>query len=61
MSRGPYGRLANVAKCAILLKYCINKIKHRFLIINLRIRGTKNYVQLGLFYKTYHFEATDRS
>ena len=27
----------------------------------LRISGTKNYDQLGLFYKTYHFEATDRS
>ena len=26
-----------------------------------RISGTKNYDQLGLFYKTYHFEATDRS
>ena len=28
----------------------------------LRISGTKNYAQLGLFYKkTYYFEATDRS
>ena len=23
----------------------------------LRISGTKNYAQVGLFYKTYHFEA----
>ena len=51
MSRGPHGRLANVAKCAILLKYCINKIKIKIKIGCLCIKGPNSIFFLRIYVK----------